>query len=179
MRVEDHRVRPLDTPEQGTTRGNEQEEPAVGGVAVVPEALGAGDVGDGVQGIHRAGVRRPGPGGDEPGAEAVALVLSHLAGERLRGHAPGGVHRDDAAGRFADAGEVDRLPHRVVRLVGDIDHGAREVRALESVRVPRGDDRGDAGDAAAGRQVPAGGRRIPDQRSEPVHQAVLEDHRSR
>ena len=177
VRVENDRVGPLDPAQQLPPMLRQEEEATVRGVHVEPAALPLGDRRDGVERIHGPGVGRAGGGDHEPRPEPGRAIGRDALGQRVRPHAEAVVHRHVAHRRLAQARDAERLLDAVMGLGGQVDHRACVVGSLEAVRLARGDDRGERGDAAARGDVARRGRGVAHEIGHPAHQQVLHPHR--
>src|SRR5690606_24482465 len=92
------------------------EEGAVSAVDVVPESLARGEIGDGVEGVDGAGVRRARARRDEGRPEPGAPVRRDGVGEGVDTQAEVVVDGDRAYAVVGDPRQPRRFSHRVMRL---------------------------------------------------------------
>ena len=121
VRIEYHRIGALDATEEPPALLGQQEEPAIRAVHVIPAPLPRGDVGDRVQGIHRAHVGRAGGGDDEPGTQPGSAVGRDGLGQRVGTHPIARVHGDSPHRGLREPGDPERLLDAMVRLVGEVN----------------------------------------------------------
>ena len=150
MRVERHRVAPLDPEEPSAAPVGELEEASVGAVDVEPQVLGVRDVGDRVERIDRARVRGAGARRHEERAHAGRAVLGDHPPEGVGVHPELVVGRHEANVPLREAGDRRGLRHARVRLLAHVVRAVEEV--LAELRVPRRDHRGQVRHRAAGQQ---------------------------
>ena len=155
----------------------EIEERAVRAVDVMPQPFGIADVGDRIQGIDRAGVRRPRARDDGEGREAGAPIGGDRLGQQIDAHPETVVRRDRPHAIGHHAGELRRLQHRMVRLVRGIEHAAPNLGA--EMALARADDGVECRHRAAGREQAARLLRKSHPVAQPVERVRLELHERR
>src|SRR5690348_14271710 len=79
---------------------------------------------------------------------------------------------------LAESGNTEGFGDRMMGLRGEVNDGSVKTRGLESMRLARGNDGAEIGDAAAGSQITGGAPGISDQPCQPASQHVLEAHRA-
>jgi hypothetical protein len=102
--IEDDRMGPLDPLKDAPAVLGQQEEAAVRRVDMEPAVLAESDVGDGVERIDRAGVRRAGGGENQPGLQARGAIGGDRRSQSLGPHAEALVRGDVTHLRLAHAG---------------------------------------------------------------------------
>ena len=118
VEVDGDRVGPLDPREQvPATKGGEQTS-AVGGVDVQPCPVREGEVGDRLDRVDDAEVRRSRGGDDRHGEVAPFAHLVEGEGQSIRRHPPGGVRRDGDDRVGGEPHDAGRLDDAEVALVG-------------------------------------------------------------
>ncbi len=141
------------------------------------ERSAAGDLAYVSERIHRPGVGGSRGGDDEPGAQSGGLVFLDRLLKGLGVHSTTCVHRYDRPSRLTEASDADRLIHRVVDVIGQVDHRALEIPGLQTVGIPCGDDPAKVGDTASRAQAPRGALRVSHQIGHPIEEHVLHAHR--
>ena len=94
--IKRHRIGALDAGQRLATPLGQRGEPTVGGIDMEPQTLVAAEVGEGVQRIDGAGVRRAGVGRDDQGVPAGLGVGIDRAGQRIEPDPMGVIRRQHA-----------------------------------------------------------------------------------
>ena len=177
MRVERHAVGALDAAEALAAPVGQLEEAAVGGVDVEPQAFVLRHVGDRVERIDRARVRRPRCRRDEERAQARRAVGADGVAQRVGVHPELGVGRHDPQVPARQAGDRGVLRHARVGLVSAVVDAVGEV--LPQPGVPGRDHRRERPHRAARGQQPLRSFREVEQRAQPTGDVLLQLHHRR
>jgi hypothetical protein len=152
-------------------------ERAVGAVHVVPDALAAAEIRDVIQRIHRPRVRRPRARHHGKRREAGTAVHPDGLLKRVDAEPVPLVGFDAAHAIRHHASQLRGLQHRVVGLVGRIQHAAPDLGAEKP--LARADDGIERGHRAAGSEQPARLCRKVHPVAQPVERIGLELHERR
>ena len=131
VRVERHRVGPVETREEVSGGRSRSGRDAVGPVDVEPDAALLADVGERPDRVDRAGQRRAGGGDDGDGRDTRRAVCLDRGVDRVRAEPPRVVHLQGAHVVGADPEELRRSDDGVVRLLRAVERrsGARHALA--------------------------------------------------
>ncbi len=145
MEIERHRIGAFDAVQARRNIGRKHAQRTIGAVDVKPDLFAHGQVSNGAQGIDGADVDRAGGGGDKEGLQAGGAVLGNRFFEQRHVDFEGGIHRDDAQGRRAQACQVHGLRNAAVRPSRGIGHKLTAV-GRDAILAHRRPEHGDARD---------------------------------
>ncbi len=153
------------------------EERPVRAVDVMPHSLAIAHVGNLIERIHGARVGRAGGGDDGARRQAGSAIGGNRLAQHVDAQAEAivGFNRAHAVGH--DAGELRRLQHGVMRLIGRVEHAAADFRA--QVALARAHDGVEGGHRAAGGEQAARFGRKTHPVAQPVERVGFELHECR
>ena len=160
----------------------------VGGIDVEPEALRLREVGEVLERVDRARVRRPGRSDDRERCSTGRAIGVDRGRDRLGLEPESFVGRDAHERVGREAGDRQGPRDREVRLVGDVDPRAIQVapawRPIQAAQLGQPDvacdeDGHDVGHDAAAREEAEAARRVAHEVAEPANDLLLDEGRGR